>query len=300
MGSPWVLGSRSSKPQMQFSTYAPTWSLHTASLHRTVGELMPWKGSVGPSRNSVPPSLLADALRHILCAFQKARQRKASIARCSRLGNAPLYWLSPFTVSISHSQTLSSWDLISNKLPGHRPLSQGPSPGKPKGTYWRVTGRRMADSFFACSNAFKLSPLPTKVSAIFSFWQLRSSTKWPPIFCITHDDTLFLYGDITQPLTVSLMQFMFHTLVLFYIIFQLVRMLLIPFCTSKFYRVFKILIKYYHLHKAFQNLSYRTFLFQWGSVESQDSFICTLLFPFKFNKKPGYTCFLNSTEFLAA
>lgn len=78
--------------------------------------------------------------------------------------------------------------------------------GNPKNI---LTHNRYANDrfLFACSNAFKLSPLLTKVSAIFSFWPLRSSTEWLPIFCITYYDTWLLYRDITQLLTFNAFRF---------------------------------------------------------------------------------------------
>lgn len=40
--------------------------------------------------------------------------------------------------------------------------------------------------FFACFNAFKFSPLPTKVCVIFPFWQLRSSSEMATTFYVEH------------------------------------------------------------------------------------------------------------------
>lgn len=116
------------------------------------------------------------------CAFQKPGQRRASVAGYSKLGNAPLSWL--FFPSLSSSLTAKL------SPPGISPQRNYLPTAQVSDSISRETQRNILtrnkytnDRFlFACSNAFELSPLPTKVSAIFAFWQLRSSTKWPPIF----------------------------------------------------------------------------------------------------------------------
>ena len=135
-------------------------------------------------------------------------------------GIFPTQGSNPRVICLLHWQAgslpLATTCLLSDKLHAYKPLSQTPSAGKPKGTSWHVIVRKWQIPFI-CSNAFKLSPVPTKVSAIFPFWQPRSPTEWPPILCMTHGDTRLPYGDITQ---LFLMCSLVPTVALFHMIFN--------------------------------------------------------------------------------
>lgn len=140
---------------------------------------------------------------------------------------------------------LSSWNLISNYPPATH-FCPRQSPGKPKATHWQVTSTQIMLFSLLVKH---LNEYPTKVSAILSFRQLRSSTKWWPIWgCITLW-YIFLCGEITQWLIVPFWYSSFSAQVWSFSVEDALKPIYIH--QRNFIEALNILTKYYDLHKTF-------------------------------------------------